>query len=845
MALFREKEISVIKRHYKNCYSDKTFIRNLPFVLLGREIGVGHRIIIKQIKKEKELFALSLSLNCSEFIIDGYFDIYQLLKFMIDEDVVKDRNLSAYIDNWVSMFESELDLVMDENIFFNKVVDYIFIFSLNKSLLLTIENIHFGSKQLLDLLILLSSRVEKNLESVNFSSRIYVLGFYKVEEFLDISLKYFFVNITEKGLAFKIRSYYSKDFLEIISPYFTSLKKTKSIKKLWYITTGNVLVFISVFDFLQKKANITSNSDFKTIDENFIIKHLPDNKDQFYELIISELTELELKILELISFYLAEIDEDFLIEILKSENDDDNEEKFQIAISNLILYKYIYQVSHSVKRRFNISSIDFKNHISSRVNLNYKKKLSSKILISFEKFYIDNIERNLLLLKKLSTNAIDKEKTKFYLFLLLKTLPKNSNYFRTIEVLEHLILLDNDNEARASYVVQYSNILLHLQKIRSASDLLEHYYKELKISKRSRFNLFLQMLNVYLISSNLYKAEKLIKLYVENFKEVISEQNSDLYYSLMSKYLYLTQRYSEAIDIANEGLQKVKDKEKLFLSKANSLFKLGFLSQSRSIYKSIFKFIKGKNKTNLSCYILYRMGQIEFIACNFDKAKVLYNSSFELASKLNDKRLQIKILTAQAFYYKKLSETKTALKLIYQTLNLTEEINCNTSELYHFLSLYYMENNNFEKSLSCAKFAKKAYQGKSNINKRIDYSLLLAECYYSFDKIELGRKVYAEIIGLSSKSKNSYVSDKIKLSMARSFISINEIKRARNFLKQAKKSNNHIPFIYEKQLLKLKMADMEDNNSSKEKIKDDLLLKMPDDYENTIIFDLREFGIYL
>ena len=842
MALFREKEIAVIKKHYTNCYSNKSVIRNLPFVLLGKEIGVGHRIIIKHIKKDRKLFDLTLSINCSEFIMDGYFDIYQLLKFMIDFDIVEDKSLCEYIDNWIAMFESELDLIMDENIFFNKVVDYIFIFTLKKSMLITVENIHFGSKQLLDLLILLANRVEKNLELVNFSSKIYLLGFYKLEEFLDISLKYFFVDITEKGLAFKIRNYYSKEFFEIVKPYFISLVKSKAIKKIWYITTGNVLIFSTVYDFLQKKMGITDSNTFKEIDEKNVLKYLPDDKNQFYELVIKELSELELEILELMSFYLSIIDEDFLLKIL-SPNINNNE--IQDALSNLLNLKYIYSISNSSKRRFSITSIDFKKHILTRVNLNYQKEISTKILLTFEKFYIDNIERNLLLLKKLSTNALDKEKTKFYLFLLLKTLPINNNYFRTIEILEHLILLDTDNEARADYIVQYSNILLHLQKFRSASDLLEHHYKELKITKKSRFNLFLQMLNIYLISSNLYKAEKIIKLYADNFQEIISDNNSDLYYNLMSKYLYLTQRYSEAIDIANEGLQKVNDKEKLFLSKANCLFELGFLSQARSIYKSIFKFIKGKNQTNLSCYILYKMAKIEFKACNFKKAKVLFDSSLELANKLNDKGLQIKILTTLAFYYKKLSETKKALKLIYQTLNLTGDINCNTSELYHFLSLYYMEHNNYDKSLSCAKFAKKAFQGKSNINKRIDYSLHLAECYYNFNKIELGKKVYAEIIGLTSKSKNTFVSDKIKLSMARSFISINEIDRANKFIKQAKKSSNHIPFVYEKQLLKLKIADIEDNEKSKEKIKKDLLAKMPEDYKNAIIFDLREFGIFL
>ena len=846
MPLFREKEIFVVNKHFRGCYSEKTNQRNLPFVLMGREIGVGHRIIIKQIKKEKDLFNLSLSLNCSEYIMDGYFDIYQLLKFLTDIDIVEDKILCDYIDNWISMFESELDLVMDENIFFNKVIDYIFVFTIKRPLLITIENIHFGSKQFLDLLILLSQRVEKNLGTVNFSSKIYLLGFYKLEEFLDISLKYFFVNITEKGLAFKIRNYYSKDFFEIVAPYFKSLNKKSAIEKIWYITAGNVLVFISVIDYLMKKleekGEIDKNKKDKRIDEDFIISILPDDKYQFYELLISELSKIELKVLEFISFFSSAIDDDFLKKLLGNGI---KNKQYQSTIKNLIDYKYIYEVSNTQKRKFNISSIDFKKHITTRASFDYQKEISTEILVVFEKFYIDNIERNLLLLKKLSTASLNKEKTKFYLFLLLKTLPKNSNYFRTIEVLEHLILLDSDNEAKALYVIDYSNILVYLQKLRSASDLLERYFKELKVSKETRFNLFLQMLNIYLISENFYKADKLINLYTENFKEVLSDSNNEKYYTWMSKFLYLSQRYTEAIEIANEGLKVVDNKEKLFLSKANSLFRLGFLSQSRSIYKSIFKYVKDKNKANLSCYILYKMGKIEFISCDFKKAKVLYDSSLELANRLNDDRLKVKIMTALAFYHEKISETKKALKLIYETLNISEGLNCNTSELYRFLTLYYMKVNNFDKALSCAKFAKKSYQGKSNINKRIDYTLLLAECYYNFNKEDLGKKVYSEIIGLNARNKNPFISDKIKLSMARSFISINEIDRANKFLKQANKSSSHIPFIYERQLLKMRIADILDKNKTKERIKDDLLVKLPEDYSNKIIFDLREYGIYL
>jgi len=799
MLNLRDKDISLIR----NFFSLSTLPNSgyIPFVVAGTENGSGHNMIIRKFQQNKD-YKIICFVTCHEFILDAFRPIYQIVKTLSSDENLKTLEINPEIQFWLNEYENENYSRHSEDFLIRLLSDYVLACSKVKSILLILENLHFGSYFLLNFLSLLSAK----MDNVIPKSPLNILAFYRFEEFIDISLKKLIAETAEKGMVVTIRNVPQQEYLAMIEPFFSNCDQ-ENVKKLWLITHGNILIFSQVLNHISKKLKPQENK----FDLTAAVDILPDTTQKFYDLYLSRFTRLENEILETIAYITAPINQGF-IEFLTKEQP----QIVARAIHRLLKERIISQTSY-VSERFNLVSFDLRHYILYRNSDEYKLGRYKYLLEKYENFYADNLDKHLLILRNLSIQALDKTRIYRYLKLLYATLPNSYNSFRRIEILYQLIMYETDTALLPDYVIKLCCALIEVGKQKSAIEILKKHGEDKSISTVDSFRIYLLLFELFISMEYYNSANKVSEILDRIYKSDFPVYLSSMYYQSKLRFLIAGEKFGEAMRCFSANLQINEFEIDYYLIiKAEIQLNLGLLNSGRQIFWEAYDIAVEKSDHQQICKILLKLSYLEQLAGNFEKAGELLTKCREFANQSEEiGKFPIKIMIAQANLYIIQHKFKEALESLYAALNIesTQTDPPLDSEIFCALGCYYQEIGSFEKAVSCFKRSKYNYLGFENMRKRIFYTLKLTECFAWFNNREEADIYYAEVENILKNDIYSQYKDNYFLSKARTALFLKEYDNALSFLEDMVcREYDRVLFI-NKSLLEMRIGYQLKNNS--------------------------------
>lgn len=824
MLNLRDKDISLIKKFFKlSTLQNSAYI---PFIIAGTENGSGHNMIIRKIQHNKGYDKISF-VTCHEFILDAFRPIYQIIKSVIaDPDFAEIEDYSEVL-NWLNDYEHEKYSLHSEDFLIKLLSEFLIKCSKIKSILLILENLHFGSYFLLNFLNQLAIKMENTLPRYPLN----ILAFYRFEEFIDVSLKKLIAEISEKGMVITVRNIPQNEYLTFIEPLFNNYDQ-EIIQKLWSITKGNILIFTQVMDYASKKIKPQDGK----FDLMAIVNLLPNTTKEFYYLYLSKFTRLENEILETIAFITAPVNQSLLEFITKEQP-----QIIARTIRRLLKEKLISQTSF-VSERYNLASFDLRNYILYRNSNEYKLGRFRFILEKYEQFYKKDLDKQLLIFRNLAIQAVDKSKIYYYLKKLYATLPNNYNSFRRIEILYQLVMYETDVSLLPDYVIKLCCSLIEVNKNKSAIEILKKYGRDKNLKSVDAFRINLLLFELYIsleyFNSSLKLSEMLDKLFNPEFTKYLQ----GIYHMSKIRYLIAVGKFSDALRAFAAGIYtNDSDREYYLIYKAEILFCLGYLNNSRRILLEVYSVIEERKDYYQLCIILLKLAEIEEHSGNFNKADQYLKSCQNISPLCEESnKFPVKTLIGLSNLNLHQKNYKQALSYLYAALNIENSQNNSAidSEIFSSLGIYYQENNSYEKSISCFKRAKYNYLGYENMKKRIFYTLSLAECYAWFYKKEESEKYFLEVENFIRNDVYSQYKDSFFLSRARAAMYLKEFDNALSYLEDMIcREDDRVIFI-EKTLLEMRIGYQIRNNSL---IKDSAEILKPffNEYGSYILYEVN------
>lgn len=799
MLNLRDKDISLIKKFFKlSTLQNSGYI---PFIIAGTENGSGHNMIIRKIQHNKGYDAVCF-VTCHEFILDAFRPIYQIIKFTVAD--TEFAEIKEYQDavQWLNEYEHEKISLHSEDYLIRLFSDFIINCSKVKSMLLILENLHFGSYFLLNFLNQLSLKMESSFPRYPLN----ILAFYRFEEFIDISLKKLIAEISEKGMVITVRNIPQNEYQSFIEPLFNNYDP-ETVQKLWSITKGNILIFTQVMDYSSKKIKAQDNK----FDLKSIVNFLPNTTQEFYYLYLSKFTRLENEILETIAYITAPVNQAFLEFITKEQP-----QIIARTIRRLLKEKIISQTSF-VSERYNLASFDLRNYILYRQSNEYKLGRFRYLLEKYEQFYQNDIDKQLLILRNLSIQSVDRSRIYYYLKQLYTTLPNNYNSFRRIEILFQLVMYETDVSLLPDYVIKLCCSLIEVNKYKSAIEILKKHGSDKNLKPIDTFRIYLLLFELYISLEYFNSSLKLTELLDRMSNQEIPKYLLGMYHQSKIRFLISVGKFNEALRVFALGIQSNDlDRELYMILKAEILYNLGYLNNIRRILLEIYSPIEDRKDYFQLCTILLKLSYIEQQSGNFNKADQYLKSCQNYSPMCDDNnKFPVKILIRMSNLNLVQKNYKQALSHLYAALNIENSQTCPTldSEIFSSLGHYYQENNSYEKAISCFKRAKYNYLGYENIKKRISYTLELAECYAWFHKKEETDKYFLEVENFIRNEAYSQYKDSFFLSKAKAAMYLREFDNALSYFEDMIcREDDRVIFI-KKTLLEMRIGYQIRNNS--------------------------------
>ena len=817
---FREKEIEVISKFYKLCYKND-FSSGIPIVMIGREIGAGYKIIRDALLANQKIADLRISHSCNKYNLNSFSSLYQIVKIIFSQDNQKTGKVFETVNRWVLAFEKSSKSIYQEKEMLDSITDYILAVSQEKSILISIENMHFGSPQLISMVRVLSDKLLSKVRKKNQSFRVYILGFYNLEDFLDTSLKRLIFSNSDKGLSFKLKNYTNFDFRSLVAHYFNNIEEEVFYQKIWNITKGSVVVFEELYNYLKK------NKNQDEAHSNLI----PGTKRLFYYKYLEQLNDKEREILELLAFLNTPCERGYLNSCLKHV--DEETEKSFISLQK---HKMIYRQNPDGDK-FGIVSLSLGDHILAEYDNKYKRDRYLYLQEKFEQYYVDELEKHMMYLKDLSLKSGNKEKAKFYLFLLYKVQPGHLNSFRKVEILSQLIQMEDKFHSKVEYIITYCSTLIQIGKFKSASELLEQYVSLDTITVHQKTIINLLLFNLYMGMNKLDKAAVLS----ENLKRIYSGEISQKfkieyliafigYYERLGDFRKVLEICKELESSANSSIDKV------MLIRAKAWFHLGQFEKAKKVYLQLLTELESKKNDSSKFQILINLSKIASDCGKFNICLDYLLKAKLIAKEQRNTGMLITVLINLSSLHLEKKENKKFLEHIYTAFNLIEpEISLKQiSEINSLLSKYYTEHEMYDKAISCARVAKNNFLGRGDILKRIEYTLVYVECLSFFNKKEVAQKYYHELEEICLESKNQYYKNLVFSSKARFWMKEREFDKVEQLLKKIKPGKEDLRIQLNYLLLQFEYYLLYKKNKSEAKKKFIILKKFPEEYKKII-----------
>jgi len=758
-------------------------------------------MIIQKFQQNKE-YSIICFVTCHEFIIDAFRQIYQIVKTLSIDEELKSLETNPEVLQWLAEYETESYSSHSEDFLIRLLSDYLLACSRIKSILLIIENIHFGSYFLLNFLILLTTK----MNSEQPKTPLNILAFYRFEEFIDISLKKLIAETAERGMVITIRNIPQQDYLLFIEPFFFNCYPD-NIKTLWSITRGNVLIFGQVLNFISKKIKPQDGK----YDLTAALEMIPDSTHNFYDLYLSKFNQLENYILETVAYIAAPVNQSFIEFITK--------EQPQIvarAINRLLKERIISQTSFLIDH-FNLVSFDLRHYILYRNTDDYKLDSYRYLLEQYESFYSNKLDKQLLILHNLSIQALNKAKTYRYLKLLYATLPNSYNSFRSIEILFQLVMYETNTSLLPDYVIKLCCALIESGKQKSAIEILKKHGVDRNFKQVDSFRIYLLLFELYISMEYFNMAGKIAGILQRIYNSEFPVYLNNIYIKSQLRFLIISEKYNEAIRLLTSVIQIDEYEVDLYLIfKAEIQLNLGLLNSSRKIFREAYNIAFERGDHHQISKVLLKLAQLEQLAGNLDKANELLQKCSENVTLSEETgKLPIKILITQSNIYIAQQKYKQALDSLYAALNI-EVARTDPpldSEIFCALGSYYQDLGNRDKAVSCFKKAKYNYLGFENVKRRIFYTLKLAECFAWFKSPDEADHYFTEVENILKTDIYSQYKDNYYLSKARSSLYSKEFDNALSFLEHIIcRENDRLIFI-NKSLLEMRIGYQLKNNS--------------------------------
>ena len=768
MLNLRDKDIGLIRKFFKlSTLQNSGYI---PFIIAGTENGSGHNMIIRRIQQNKGYDVICF-VSCHEFLLDAFRPIYQIIKNIRTSYDLSNTPEHAEVNRWLDEYENNTGSLHSEEYLVRLLSDYLISSARQHSILLIIENLHLASYFVLNFL----NHTSQKMEIAYPRHPLNVLVFYRFEEFIDISFKKLIAEIAEKGMVITIRNIPQHEYQDFIEPLFFNTGND-AVQKLWLITRGNILIFSQVLDYLAKKCK-PQNGRF---DLEAALKLLPGSSQEFYRIYLSRFNRLENEIMEAIAYITAPVDQGF-IEFLTKEQP----QIIARAFRHLLKEKIISQTSF-VSEKYNLISFDLRNYLLYRNNDEYKLGRFRYLLEKYEAYHQHELDRQLLILRNLSIQAIDKVRIYKYLKLLYATLPNNYNSFRRIEILYQLVMYETDAALLPDYVIKLSCALIEVGKNKSAIEIMQNHGSDRNIKTVDRFRIYLLLFELYLSMEYFNSATRTADILDRTFSENYPVYLLGMYYQSKIAYLIAAGKYGDALKFFSLGIHTNDfDREQYLVLKAEILTELGYLNNARHILLETCKTVEERNDFFQLCNILLKLGALEQLAGNIEKAEKFYTDCKRHMKDCEEANsFPIKILIGLAKLSLQQKNHKQVLTYLYEALNFenTSTEASLDSEIFCALGHYYSDIASFEKAVSCYKRAKYNYLGCENMKKRIYYTLQLAECYARFNQQQESENYYQELEKFITDDKYSHHKDNYYLSKARSALFLKDFDSALSYL---------------------------------------------------------------
>ena len=817
---FREKEIEVISKFYKLCYKN-SFSSGIPIVIIGREIGAGYKIIRDKLLADQKIADIRISYSCNEYNLNSFSSLYQIVKIIFSLDNQKTGKVFEIVNKWVVAFEKSSKSIYQEKEMLDSITNYIISISQEKSILISIENMHFASPQLINMIKVLSDKLLSKVRKKHQLFRVYILGFYNLEDFLDASLKRLIFTNAEKGLSFKLKNYTNSDFKPLVARYFKSMDEKIIYQKIWNITKGSIVIFQELYNYLKK------NKDLNIAHLNLI----PGTKRLFYYKYLEQLNDKEKEILELLAFLNTPCERKYLNSCLECV-DEETEKSF----ISLVKYKMIYH-PNSDSDKFEITSLSLGNHILSEYDNKYKRDKYLYLQEKFEQYHINELEKYMMYLKNLSLKSGNRKKAKFYLFLLYKIQPGHLNSFRKVEILSQLIQMEDKLYPKIEYIITYCLTLIKIGKFKSASELLEQYAFLDTIAMQQKTVINLLLFNLYMSMNKLDKAAVLS----ENLKRIYSGKITQKfkieyltafvgYYGKLGNSQKVLEICKEIESTANSSIDKV------MLIRAKAWFHLGQFEKAKKVYLQLLTELESKKNDSSKFQILINLSKIAFDCGKFNICFDYLSKAKLIAKEQRDTGMLITVLANLSYLYLEKKENKKFLEHIYATFNLIEPETSpkQISEINSLLCKYYTENEMYDKAISCARTAKNNFLGKGDTLKRIKYTLVYVECLSFFNKKEDAQKYYHKLEEICLESKNKFYQNLVFLSKAKFWMKEREFDKVEQLLKKIKPEKENLRIQLDYLLLQFEYYLLYKKSKSEAKKKFFILKKFPKEYKEII-----------
>ena len=821
---FREKEVEVISKFYKLCYKN-SFSSGIPIVIIGREIGAGYKIIRDKLLADQKIADIRISYSCNEYNLNSFSSLYQIVKMIFSLDNQKTGKVFEIVNKWVVAFEESSKSIYQEKKMIDSITDYIISISQEKSILISIENMHFASPQLISMIKVISDKLISKARKKNQHFRVYILGFYNLEDFLDASLKRFIFTNADKGLSFKLKNYTSSDFKSLVACYFNYTEEKIFYQKIWNITKGSVVIFEELYNYLKKNKK-----------QNVAVSNLiPGTKRLFYYKYLEQLNDREREILELLAFLNTPCERGYLNSCLECV--DEETEKSFISLQK---YKMIYRQNLN-SDKFGLTSLSLGSHILSECDNKYKRDKYLYLQEKFEQYYINELEKYMMYLKILSLKGGNRKKAKFYLFLLYKVQPGHLNSFRKVEILSQLIQMEDKLYPKIEYIITYCLTLIKIGKFKSASELLEQYARLDTIAVHQKIVINLLLFNLYM---NMNKLDKAIVL-SENLKRIYSGKISQKF---KIKYLAAFVGYYGKLGDSRKVLEICREIEstanfsinKLMLIKAKAWFYLGQFGKAKKVYLQLLAELENRKESSGKFQILINLSRIAFDCGKFNICFAYLSKAKLIAKEQRNTGMLITVLANLSYLYLKKEENKKFLEHIYATFNLIEPETSpkQISEINSLLCKYYTEHEMYDKAISCARTAKNNFLGKGDILKRIKYTLVYVECLSFFNKKEDAQKNYHKLEEICLESKNKFYQNLVFLSKARFWMKEREFDKVEQLLEKIKPEKDNLRIQLDYLLLQFEYNLLYKKRKSEAKKIFFMLKHFPEEYKEIIVMEI-------